>query len=59
VGGDGGRLADHCRAGVAAVGVSPDFGPAPLIGPDRIPTWNLVSLRLFEGLSLVLLLRLV
>jgi hypothetical protein len=38
---------------------SPDFGPAPLIGPDRMPTWNLVGLRVFEGLSLALLMGLV
>jgi hypothetical protein len=38
---------------------SPDFGPAPLIGPDRMPTWNLVGLRIFEGLSVALLLSLI
>jgi hypothetical protein len=26
-------------------GFSSDFGPAPLIGPDRMPMWNLVGLR--------------
>jgi hypothetical protein len=39
--------------------VSPDFGPAPLIGPDRMPMWNLVGLRVFEGLSVALLLSLI
>ncbi len=34
---------------------SPDFGPAPLLGPDRMPTWNMVGLRVFEGLSLIVL----
>jgi Spirocyclase AveC-like len=39
--------------------ISPDFGPAPLIGPDRMPMWNLVGLRIFEGLSVALLLWLI
>jgi hypothetical protein len=26
-----------------------------LLGPDRMPTWNVVGLRIFEGLSLVVL----
>jgi Spirocyclase AveC-like len=38
---------------------SSDFGPAPLIGPDRMPMWNLVGLRVFEGLSVALLLALI
>jgi Spirocyclase AveC-like len=38
---------------------SADFGPAPLIGSDRMPTWNLVALRAFEVLSIALLLGLV
>ncbi len=38
---------------------SSDFGPAPLIGPDRMPLWNLVALRIFEGLSVALLAYLV
>jgi len=38
---------------------SPDFGPAPLIGPDRMPMWNLMGLRIFEGLSVALLLWLI
>jgi len=38
---------------------SSDFGPAPLIGPDGMPTWNLVGLRVFEGLSVALLLSLI
>ena len=38
---------------------SRDFGPAPLIGPDRMPLWNLVALRIFEGLSVALLAYLV
>jgi Spirocyclase AveC-like len=37
---------------------SSDFGPAPLIGPDRMPMWNLGGLRVFEGLSVALLLAL-
>jgi Spirocyclase AveC-like len=40
-------------------GFSSDFGPAPLIGPDRMPMWNLVGLRVFEGLSVALLLSLI
>lgn len=27
------------------------FSPAPILGPDRIPTWNLVVLRIEEALS--------
>lgn len=38
---------------------SDDFAPAPLIGPDRMPTWNLVALRVFEGISMALLVFLV
>jgi Spirocyclase AveC-like len=38
---------------------SSDFGPAPLIGPDQMPMWNLVALRVFEGLSIALLLWLI
>jgi hypothetical protein len=38
---------------------SADFGPSPLIGPDHMPTWNLVALRVFEVLSIALLLGLV
>ncbi|UXA05909.1 spirocyclase AveC family protein [Mycobacterium sp. SMC-2] len=34
---------------------SDDFGPAPLIGTDRMPVWNLVALRVFEGISTTLL----
>jgi Spirocyclase AveC-like len=34
---------------------SPDFGPAPLRGPDRMSTWNMLGLHVFEGLSLVVL----
>ncbi len=36
-----------------------DFGPAPLLGPERIPAWNLVALRIFEGLSAALLVALI
>jgi hypothetical protein len=28
-----------------------EFDPAPVLGPDEIPTWNLVVLRIEEGLS--------
>jgi len=38
---------------------SDDFGPAPVVGPDRMPFWNLVALRIFEGLSVSLLVYLV
>jgi hypothetical protein len=38
---------------------SSDFGPAPLLGPDRMPMWNLVALRVFEGISVALLFFLV
>jgi hypothetical protein len=38
---------------------SDDFGPAPLIGRDPMPLWNLVSLRIFEGLSISLLIGLI
>jgi len=34
---------------------SDDFGPAPLMGADRMPLWNLLALRIFEGLSAALL----
>ena len=34
---------------------SPDFAPAPLLGPDLMPLWNMVGLRIFEGLSVVVL----
>lgn len=38
---------------------SSDFAPAPLDGRDRMPLWNLVALRMFEGLSMALLVYLV
>jgi hypothetical protein len=38
---------------------SSDFAPAPLLGPDRMPMWNLVALRVFEGISVALLFFLV
>lgn len=38
---------------------SSEFSPAPLIGADRMPLWNLVSLRIFEGLSMALLVYLI
>ncbi|TAM67463.1 spirocyclase AveC family protein [Mycobacterium sp.] len=38
---------------------SDDFGPAPLLGADRMPLWNLVALRVFEGLSAALLVYLI
>ena len=37
-----------------------DLAPVPLIGADRMPLlWNLVALRIFEGLSMALLVFLV
>lgn len=30
---------------------STEFSPAPILGPDEIPTWNLVVLRIEEALS--------
>lgn len=30
---------------------STEFRPAPILGPDVVPTWNLVVLRIEEGLS--------
>jgi hypothetical protein len=38
---------------------SDDFGPAPIVAPDRMPLWNLIALRIFEGLSVSLLVYLV
>ena len=38
---------------------SSDFSPAPLVGNDQMPLWNLVALRIFEGLSMALLVYLV
>lgn len=32
---------------------STEFSPAPILGPDEIPTWNLVVLRIEEGLSVL------
>lgn len=32
-----------------------EFGPAPVLGPDTVPTAKLVALRVFEGLSLAVL----
>jgi len=36
-----------------------EFAPAPLIGPDRMPPSNLLALRIFEGLSMALLVGLI
>jgi Spirocyclase AveC-like len=36
-----------------------EFSPAPLIGPDMMPTPNLVGLRIFEGLCAVVIAALV
>ncbi len=36
-----------------------EFAPAPVLGPERIPTANLVALRIFEGLSLAVLVALI
>ncbi|KAM0323292.1 hypothetical protein ACHAQA_008884 [Verticillium albo-atrum] len=33
-----------------------EFQPAPILGPDKIEPWRLVSLRLFEALSVAVLL---
>ena len=30
-----------------------EFAPAPVLGPDAIPAWNLLALRIFEGLCVV------
>jgi hypothetical protein len=38
---------------------SNDFAPAPLVGADRMPLWNLVALRIFEGISMALLVYLI
>lgn len=38
---------------------SDDFAPAPLVGTDRMPLWNLVALRVFEGISMALLVYLI
>jgi hypothetical protein len=40
------------------VPATPTSRPAPLRGPERIPTWNLVALRIFEGLSAMVLVAL-
>jgi hypothetical protein len=36
-----------------------DFAPAPTLGPDVMQTWNLVALRIFEALSMCVLLALI
>lgn len=36
-----------------------DFAPAPLLGPDVLPTANLLALRFFEALSMGVLLALI
>jgi hypothetical protein len=36
--------------------LSDDFAPAPVIGPDVMEAWRLVALRIFEGVSLLVLL---
>jgi hypothetical protein len=58
----GGYVAVWALVGVALVGLalsiwgqwvfsSTEFEPAPILGPDDIPTWNLVVLRIEEALS--------
>ena len=36
-----------------------EFAPAPVLGPDAIPAWNLLALRIFEGLCVVVIAALV
>lgn len=38
---------------------SGEFAPAPVVGADRMPLWNVVALRVFEALSMGLLVYLV
>ena len=36
-----------------------EFAPAPVLDPDAIPAWNLLALRIFEGLCVVVIAALV
>lgn len=60
----GGYVAIWAALGVVLVGLAlsiwgrwilsgSEFSPAPIIGPDRLPTWNLVVLRVEEALSVL------